>query len=342
MNSQEIEERAARLHKESIIIDGLTYAAATGSEVSYFDRILEAGLTAANISVCFVEDTHLEGPKRFKNWYDLFDKLSDKIIMATRASDVLRAKKEGRFAFIMGVQNADILGNDMTLLPLYERAGLRIVGLSYYRQNLLGEGCGERTNSGLSNFGIEVIEEMNRLGMIVDVSHSGDQVRTDAIKYSKDPILISHAGADALCHHTRCIRDEQLKAMAEKGGVLCVIGYSTQIEVRKDQRPTLEDFLVVIDYVVKLIGVDHVGIGLDLSPFRTLEGYTKWAKLHPDIAPKGGFYERHMFTNKDGVDDVTRYPDITKGLVARGYSDEDIQKILGLNVLRVFREVCGD
>jgi len=85
-----------------------------------------------------------------------------------------------------------------------------------------------------------------------------------------------------------------------------------------------------------------VGIGLDLSPFRTLEGYNEWAKRHPNLAPRGGFYERHMFTNKDGVDDVSRYPDITKGLITRGYSDEDIEKILGLNILRVFKEVCGD
>jgi len=335
------EERALHLHKKSIIIDASEYAAAIGN-IEYFDKLIEAGVTAGVITICRNYATPLEALMSFKTWYDLFEKHGDKVMLVTTGRDVEKAKRENKFGVIMCTQNGHILGNDLSLLPVYKRAGLRIIQLTYYEQNLLGEGCGERTNSGLSNFGISVVEEMNRLKLLVDVAHSGDQAVMDAIKYSKDPIVISHANARGLVDHSRNKTDEQIKALAEKGGVIGLAAWSLYCEVRKDVRPTFEDFLDIVDYTVKLVGPDYVGLGFDLSPFFRPEDFDKAKELYPNLHAKFGWIERTLFTNREGFDDITRLPEITKGLVARGYSDQDIEKILGLNFLRVFRQVCGD
>lgn len=342
------EERAAHLHENSIIIDGLEYTPDVGDAEYYYNLVKAGGITASNVTVVpDTPQTPLEAIKRLKPWYDLFEKHSDKFMLVTTGSDIEKAKREGKLGIIMGTQNPDILGDDLSLLPVWKRLGLRIIQLSYYGQNLLGEGGYERTNSGLSNFGIEVVKEMNRLGLVVDVSHCGDQVVMDAIRYSKDPILVTHANPRGLVDHFRNKTDEQIKALADKGGVIGLItGYALS-EVRKGVPPTLDDFVDMIDYVVKLVGADHVGYGFDCSPFLSKEEFEDWMRCYPGIVGPPPFTdrawaERSPFVNAEGGNDLSRVPEITRGLVAHSYSDQDIQKILGLNFLRVFKQVWGE
>jgi len=337
--NKENEEKALKLHKKSIVIDGLELFLPV-ADVRYFDKLVQVGVTAAHATVFETADTPLQAIQRLNSWYDIFEKHSDKVMLVSTGRDIEKAKREGKFGVIMGSQNADILGGSLSLLPVYKRLGVRIIQLNYYEQNLLGEGFNERTDSGLSNFGVEVVKEMNRLGLVIDVSHCGGQVTMDAFKYSKDPVMITHANARALCPHKRNKTDEQIKALAEKGGVIGLNAYSILCEVRKDIRPTLEDLLDMADYIVRLVGPDYVSLGLDLS-FRTKESYMQWEQLYPNLVPKWGMFGRNIFQTDDGTVDVTLFPEITKGLVARGYSDDDIEKILGLNFLRVFKEVCG-
>jgi len=337
--NKENEEKALKLHKKSIVIDGLELFFPVG-DVGYFDKLVQVGVTAAHVTVFETDDTPLQAMQRLNSWYDIFEKHSDKVMLVSTGRDIEKAKREGKFGVIMGSQNADILGGSLSLLSVYKRLGVRIIQLNYYEQNLLGEGFNERTDSGLSNFGVEVVKEMNRLGLVIDVSHCGDQVTMDAINYSKDPVMITHANARALCPHKRNKTDEQIKALAEKDGVIGLNAYSIFCEVRKDIRPTLEDLLDMADYIVRLVGPDYVSLGLDLS-FRTKESYMQWEQLYPNLVPKWGMFGRNIFQTDDGTVDVTLFPEITKGLVARGYSDDDIEKILGLNFLRVFKEVCG-
>jgi len=178
----------------------------------------------------------------------------------------------------------------------------------------------------------------NRLGLVIDLSHCGDQVTMDAIKYSRDPILIKHSNPRALVDHPRNKTDEQIKALAEKGGAIGMCGYSLFCQVRKGVRPTFKDYLTLIDYTVKLVGVDHVGLGVDIAIWGE-EEFEAWARVSPGLRPEGGWHERCVFTDEEGWDDISQLPQITKGLVAHGYSDQDIEKILGLNFLRVFKEV---
>jgi len=338
--TEQLRQRALEIHKKSIVIDALEAAPVVG-DVEYFDKLLQTGLTCISLTVIETYDTTLDALGRFKGLYDLFENHSDKVIPVTTARDIEQAKKEGKIAVIMNAQNGEIIGRDIGLLSVFKRLGLRILQPTYYEQNLLGEGCGERTNGGLTRLGLEAVEEMNRLGMIIDCSHCGDQVTLDLIKYSKDPILATHSNARSMFKHVRNKTDEIIKTLANKGGVIGMVAWSPFCELRKGVRPAVEDLLDILDYVVKLVGPDHVGFGLDLNPYTTLEAYTKWSAHYPDLTPTGGYYERTLFTNKEGVDDITQFPELTMGLIARGYSDQDIEKILGLNFMRVFKEVWG-
>lgn len=342
MNKEEL-ERATAIHKRSIIIDGLVVAHhRKDSDLGYFDRAIQSGLTAANCNFCSNPATPLQAMKYLKNWLDLFDRHADKVLLATSGKDIGRAKMEGKFSVILGSQNAEIIGEDLHLLTIYQKLGVRIIQLTYDKQNLLGEGSGERTDGGLTNFGVEVVEEMNRLRILIDVSHCRDQVTWDAIKYSKVPVIASHGNARALVSLPRNKSDEQIKALADKGGVIGLCAWSPVAEVRPNSRPSIDDLLTIGDYIVNLVGVDHLGIGLDMMPFAQERPFDEWAQKHPNYRPKGGWFERNIFTNEQGIDDVTKIVEITRGLIARGYSDQDIEKILGLNFLRVFKEVWGE
>ncbi|TET43570.1 MAG: membrane dipeptidase [Dehalococcoidia bacterium] len=339
--SEADEARALQLHRESIVIDGLNYVPDVSRlEGHFYDSAVKGGVTAANFTVPGSYDTPLQALKKISTWHGFLEEHSDRFTLVTAGRDIEDAKREGKIGVIMGSQNAAMLGDDLGLLRVYKRLGLGIIQLSYYAQNLLGGGCGERTDVGLSAFGIEVVEEMNKLGLVIDISHCSDQVRIDAMQHSKTPLLITHSNPRALVNHPRNTTDEQMKTLAEKGGVIGVVGYSLFCEIRKGVRPTLEDYLHLIDYTVGLVGTDCVGLGLDVAIWDESE-YEAWAAVSPGLRCTGGWIERSIFTDEEGWDDVSQWPQVTKGLVARGYSDQDIKKMLGLNFLRVLKEVWG-
>jgi len=347
MNKDDLERQAWRIHKESVIVDGLQYVPILGG-FDYIEKLIAVGIAAGNVTVPAVEDTTEEALGRMKAWYDLFENHADKVMMITRGRDIEEAKKKGKLGVIIGSQNAVMLGKDINLLTVYQKLGFRIIQLSYERQTLLGEGCGERTNGGLTNFGVEVVQEMNRLGLIVDVSHCKDQVTMDAIEVSKVPVIASHANPRGMVDHIRCKTDEQIRALAEKGGVIGLVPYRMVCITKKGVPPTLKDFLDIVDYTVRVAGIDHVGIGTDLTPYQTREQFEAWAKSHPRISLWGTpeaikWEEKHFFNvGTEGHQDPAKWIEITKGLLERGYAEEDIKKIYGLNFLRVFKQVCGE
>lgn len=334
-------DRVKTLHNESIIIDGLGYAEYPKylEEFEFIDDLLDAGVAAANFTVVGTNDGPLESIKKIEEWHRLIERCGDKLMLIKTGSDIEKAKNEGKLGVIMGSQNATIIGNDLSLLGTFKRLGMRIIQLSYSWQNLLGEGCGERTDSGLSTFGIEAVAEMNRLGIAIDLSHCAYQVTMDAIKYSKTPVLVTHSNPRALVDHARNKTDEQIKALAKNKGVMGMVTYAPF--VTKDARPTWAEFLDIIDYVVELVGPDYVGIGTDFSLWNK-EEYETWLKANPNLVPQGpqgGWTWRNIFVNDQGLVEYSQVFQITEGLIARDYSDQDIKKILGLNFLRVFKEV---
>jgi membrane dipeptidase len=249
-----------------------------------------------------------------------------------RVDDLDAAKAKQKIAVIMGLQNADEFREPKDVKAFYE-LGLRCAQLTYNTQNLLGSGSTERVDGGISDYGEQIIKSMNEVGMLVDVSHSGDKTTLDAIELSPKPIAFTHSNCRALNNHPRLKTDEAIRKLAAKGGVMGITGVRMFV---KDKEPTtVEDIVDHIDHVVKLVGIEHVGIGSDSD----LMGYDH---MPPDQYKqlKAGYKASYAFRDKidtDGFDHPRKVYDLTAALIRRGYSDSNIQAILGGN----FRRLLG-
>jgi len=277
----------------------------------------------------------------------------------TRIEEIYQAKEQGKTAYLFGFQNTlPFSYGEIQWVELFYKLGIRIVQLAHNWRNMVADGCGEAGSSrptrsgrarggsdvGLSEYGEEVVNEMNRLGMIVDVSHVGDRSSMEAIERGK-VVVASHANARRACDNRRNKTDECLRAIAAKDGVVGVNALSTMVkwtDAAKGIRPTIKDLLDHVDYLVKLIGVDHVGVGfdhIDLWPPEQQANMLRdaphlYGSTYPMEGTTGG-----IFPYPEGIDGEVQFLNFTRGLVSKGYSDEDIQKILGLNWMRVYKKV---
>ena len=336
--SETQEKRAADLHKQAIVFDGMvggprlnTYRNFKWSE-EYFENMAAGGVTGGNLSIT-VHDSLEIAMKKFGDWYLRFDKFADRILQATTADDFRMAKREHKLAFILSFQNSKQIDRDLSLLEVLYRLGLRILQITYNERNRAGDGCTEPKDAGLSAFGRDLVKEMNRLGVLVDLSHVGAQTSLEAIELSDNPCIFSHSSARAVCENKRNITDEQIKSVAAKGGVVGACSFPTFLTW--DREPTLDHLLDHIDYLVKLVGVDHVGIGTDMFTGKSINQFINYD------------YDMSVYPNwpwpvPTAFEDVTKWPNLTRGLVGRGYSDEDTLKILGENFLRVFDQVLAN
>jgi membrane dipeptidase len=255
----------------------------------------------------------------------------------TSVEEIRRCKSEGTKAGIVTSQESLGYGKDLKLLELLYDFGLRVQQLTYNNHNLIGAGCMEPNAAGLSKFGVQFVQKCNELGIVVDTGHCGKGTTLDACKYSGAPVIASHTGAEKIFFHERCKSDEELAAIAETGGVVGIFAMPWFI-ASDPENTTVDHFLDHIDYVVKLTGTDHVGIGTDWPMPQT-----KWMALtfKKYVAPSMGFAPGDGPSTEwvRGLKDYRSFINITRGLVARGYADSDIKKILGENWLRVFGQV---
>jgi len=231
-------------------------------------------------------------------------------------------------------QNGAPIEYDLNLLEVYHRLGVRAIQLTYNVKNQIGDGCLERTNAGLSDLGIAAIKEMNRLGILVDLSHTGEQTTLDAMDASEKPVVFTHANVKAVCDHPRNLTDKQMRKLADVGGVMGLNGFPAF--VRADTpAPTLDHLLDHLDYIVKKIGIDHAGLGLDYF-HAPLADYQK-RLVSGEWKPRD--YPPPPWNYPQGIEDASRLGAIAPAMARRGYSDEDIMKVVGGNYLRVFRSV---
>lgn len=328
------EERALTLLEKATVIDSLQYIPVVKDE-DYFRVMRKAGITASHITVSELSDNFSQALKKLLDWHCLVERKESVLAIATVTKDIKDAKKRGKVAVIMGLQNPKPIEDDIGLLKLFYKLGIRVVQLTYQNRSLIGDGCCERTNCGLSKFGVRVIEEMNKLGSLIDLSHCGYRTTMEAIDLSKDPVAFTHAGLYSFCRNPRNKSDEQIKALAGKGGVIGMLTWSRLCEVKDGVRPTVEYYLDFVDYVVKLVGIDHVGIGTDFEPMWTREDFDKFRFDFPELCGKYEFDTKSI----EGFSHISCLPNVTRGLVARGYSDLEILKILGLNFLKLFKRV---
>jgi membrane dipeptidase len=365
----EQEERAARLHRDSIVIDMLFQGplgyraydeamleriaavagdrpeeqyeaavvepirAALRGEFPEFEQTwVESGITAGNRQA---GPLPAAGFAAVQMQFDGFPWL----VKALSADDIRQAKADGRRAGFISTQNTE--GIDPKLRGLQDGydLGLRMLGLTYNMQNAVGGGCTERTDTGISNFGAKLIARCDELGIIVDTGHSGRQTTLDACELSSNPVVASHTSAGGLYLVDRAKSDEEIRAIAETGGVVGVV--AVPFFLASGQGVTIEAMLDHIDYISNLVGWQHVGIGTDW-PLQSDKKTLAAALLA--MCFEMGFRPEHNIegeTNVIGFDDYRDFPNITRGLVSRGYSDDQIAGILGGNFLRVFEKVCG-
>jgi len=249
-------------------------------------------------------------------------------ILAEQVADIRRAKAEGKLAVGFHLQGTNPFGGDINLVETFYRLGVRHALLAYNEKNAVGDGCHERTDAGLSRYGVRLIAEMNRVGMLVDCTHTGYRTSMEAIELSTAPTIFSHSNAHAVWSHDRNLRDDQIRACAAKGGVIGINGVGMFLG-NNDATP--DNFIRHIGHIAGLAGPRHIALGLDLVYYMD-SMLARW-RANPGRYPEG--YPEppwYFFAPED-------LPRLIDGLLQRGYADDDIAGILGENFLRVAEAV---
>jgi membrane dipeptidase len=371
--ADDIAEQARKLHFSSIVLDthddttqrffSKTYDLGKRNPDGHIDipRMREGGMNAIFFSIWI--DGRTLGPLAVEKALDQIDavheyvrKYPNDLVFARTADEVRLAHAEGKIAALMGVEGGHMIGNDIRMVRIFADLGVRYMTLShFYNDEWADSSTDKPTHNGLTPFGKDIVREMNRQGMLVDISHVSDKTFYDALEISKAPLIASHSSCRALCNHVRDMSDDMIKALAAKGGVIQinyersfideayrvaadkatggVVGKMDELEKNchgdeecvsremakmqaaltaegKLPHVSWERIIDHIDYVVKLVGADHVGLGSDFDG--------------ADMP--------------DGMEDCTRLPKITDALLRKGYSESDIRKILGENTLRVMEQ----
>ena len=325
------EERAKRLHKEAIIIDThcdtlmhlipqqrprKTRKLGERSEEGHIDlpRLIEGGVTCQTFAMYtgnkhITPDATLNALKMVDVFYESI-KRNDEIVAVTKPEEILNAKKSGKVSGMLSIEGAEPLMGDIGLLRVFYMLGVRMLSFAWNFRTPFADGLGaKRAESKLPELGVQALEEMDKLGMIFDVSHLCDSNFWDVNEVMDGPFIASHSNCRALCDHPRNLTDEMIQALTEHNGVM---GMNFAPAFVAKDNPSVEDLVDHIDHIVNLVGPDCVGIGADF------DGISQTPK---------------------GLEDVSKLPNITRVLVKRKYSDEDITKILGGNYLRVFKKV---
>ena len=318
------------LHDRAIVIDAVCPLM---RQPEHWDEWIAGGTTMAIPTIASTEDSQSAFGK-IALWLQWLREYEDKITFVSRVSDIERAKKERRLGVTFHFQDSLPLDRNVGLVEVYQRLGVRMIQLCYNQKNFVGDGATERTDAGLSDFGVKVIREMERVGILVDLSHTGYRTTMDALEMAERPLVFSHSNVRRLCENRRNIWDDQIKSVAAKRGMVGINGFPAF--VKKGPQPTIADFVNHIDYVVQLVGIDHVGLALDYYGLGTAADYAaaiKSGRWRADEYPP----PPHIYPA--GIEDASGFPNITRELLRRGYKDEDALKVLGGNWVRIFGEV---
>lgn len=334
--SQLQNDKIEELYKKAIVNDGLIIGRNWNQES--FKALAQSGYTGFNVSVDSGDLT--KGLRNLKGWQEIIKENPDRLVLATSSEDYIQSKKEGKVAVMLGFQNSTMLGKSIKNMDTLYEAGMRWMQLTYNERNLLGDGSTERTNCGLSDFGLEVVDRMNELGIIIDLSHCGEQTTNEGIAHSKSPVSINHSMCEALHrNHPRAKTDEQIRAMADKGGIMGVICLGYMIGPKLGIETTLETYVDHIDHAVKVGGIDHVGLASDFA-IQGLEatGATRENWYVPRLTRFKPSYKVQWPPWIPELDTPDRFRHVARLLDKRGYSTGDIEKILGQNWIRFYSE----
>ena len=332
-----LEGRARRLQRAAVVVDTVNRAVL---DDRFFRDVRRGGITAIGRTI-LVSKTDVFSPFGFLETLreitavrDVIDAHSDRLLLIRSGEDIALAKATDRVGIYVYFQSPEPLERQLWRLRLFYDLGLRVLQLTYNQRGYLGDGCAERANGGLSDLGVSVIAECERLGIAVDVSHCGDQTTMEALEAATRPVLMTHAMARALCDNRRCKTDEQIRRCAATGGVIGI--QALPAFVKASPNPTVEDMLDHVDYMSRLVGVEHVGLGLDLTTGHERDDFGQLG-YKPEMYR--GVWVKGVQQSIPGMHSLADVPRITRGLLGRGYSDADVMGILGGNFARVLTEL---
>lgn len=317
------------LHEDATVVDGL--------QISNWDRatleeLRTGGVTGVN-ATCAVWEGPEETMRMVGEWYQLASRHDDLMVLAETADDIRKAKSEGRVAVLLGFQNTSPFGDDYRLVEVFSRLGVRIAQLTYNIQNAVGGSCYEPQDSGLTRFGRIVVSEMNRVGMLIDLSHVGNRTSMDAVEASAAPVAITHSNPTWFVDNPRNKPDEVIRAVTERGGVLGCCLYPI---VLGGESTTLDQFCQMVARLVDELGSQHVALGSDCTRNwgQDYVGWLRNGRWRPPHSEPATWPEWPQWFG--GPED---FPRLTDGLVATGLDEETIRGVLGENWLRLFDDV---
>ena len=353
------EARYQRLIRDTVVISLHEHISVTPEDI---DELMDyeregrectgfAGLAASCLDAVFdnmMDGTCVIHSRAGWKWEDVIHDIGmracdiahqDFLFKGERLEDIVRAHREGRIAWFIALESSTPIENELDRIEILYGLGVRMMGITYSESNSLGSGLKEQSDGGLTAFGREAVERMNKIGMAIDVSHAGDQTSLDTIGISKKPVFITHTGARALWNMRRLKPDDVLKACAEKGGVIGIEAAPHTTITRKHPRHDLESFMEHFEYIKELVGIDHVAFGPDA--------------LYGDHVGLHHLFSRNMSIAANTAGDTFPPVDYVKGLenpteashnvirwlVKHAYSDEDIAKVAGGNIMRALREI---
>lgn len=322
--------KGVELHQDAVVFDGLIVA---NWSREVFEDMRRGGLTAANCTCSVWEGFH-DTMANIGQWNRWFGDHGDLIFKARTTADIRTAKEQGKTAVVLGFQNTSAFEDRLDFIEIFKDAGVGIVQVTYNTQNLVGSGCYESTDSGLSDFGREVVAEMNRVGMLCDLSHVGSATSRDVIEVSTKPVAYSHCLPSGLKDHARNKSDDELCFIADRGGFIGVTMFTPFL--KRGAEASIDDYIEAMDYVVNLAGEDCVGIGTDFTQGHG-EPFFNWITHDKGYARKLTEFGNIKFP--DGFSTIGDFPNLTLAMERAGWTETRIRKVLGLNWLRLLDEV---
>lgn len=321
------------MEREFTVVDGCNPSNWDSPDI--FKNLAEGGVSAVNVTTAVWEGFPASVDIAAR-WIKRFREEGYPILQIATADDIARAKEMGRVGIILGWQNLSPIENDFERLEAFYSMGVRIAQLAYNFRNLVANGCYELHDEGLSRFGQMTVRKMNEVGMLVDLSHVGDQSSRDAIEYSTAPVAFTHCNLREFMDHPRNKPSDLVRALVEKGGVIGANQFPRYLP--NGFQSTLDDFLDAIESVAEVAGIDHVGIATDFCEAQDMDYWRYLRRIH-GTATYGEPEVPRPDPAVQGLENASLLPKVSDGLLARGYSEEEVGKIVGSNWVRLYSEV---
>ncbi len=324
-----VSAEASKVHRDAYVWDNTlpwSREAKPDIRVKHLSRMKEAGHDVLSLTLGGDRTSLSDAIHKIAHERAYYQSHDDKFVLVDSVADIKRAKRENKLAIVFHFQGTNPIESNVQMVDVYYRLGIRHMLMAYNLRNPIGDGCKERMDSGLSHLGVSLVQEMNRVGMVVDCSHTGYNTTMDVMDVSTSPVVFSHSNPKALNDHPRNILDDQIKKCASTGGVVGVNGVGLFLG---NNDSSTENQIRHVDYLVQMIGADHVGFGNDhvYAPEETSPG--AWNPPAPGDVP----WSEISYTQPEQM------PQFTEALLKKGYSDSDVCNILGGNWLRIAEQV---